>query len=78
MLRTKLRVRGKATAVAHRLLLLSLLLCQVSPMHNEWCDPVLTHQQPVQTCRQFQVHLMTPFSLILLPQPTMNSVVHNR
>ena len=44
MLRTKLRVRGKATAVGHRFLLLSPLLRQMSLMHNERRDPVLTHQ----------------------------------
>ena len=78
MFRTNLTVREKATAAGHRFLLLSLLLRQVSPMHNERRDPVLVHEQPVQTWRQFQVHPMTPFSLNPLPQSTTNSVVYNR
>lgn len=80
MLRTSLTLREKATAAGHRFLLLSLLLRQLSPMHNDRCDPASTHQQPVQTCRQFQVHPMTPFNpdLLHLPRSTTNLIVQNR
>jgi hypothetical protein len=77
ILRTNPRLKGKATAAGHRFLLLSLLLRQLFPTHDERRDPVSTCQQPVQTRRQFQVHPMTMFSLIPLPQSTMNSVIHN-
>ena len=80
MLRTSPRLREKATAAGHRFLLPSLLLRLLSRTHSDRRDPASTHQQPVQTCRQFQVYPMTPFNpdLLPLPQSTTNPIVQNR
>src|SRR6266446_6256061 len=68
----------KAKAVEYRSLL-SPLLRQLSIMHNnERRNLVPTCQQPGQTCRQFQVHTITPFNFLHLPWSTTNTVDHDR
>jgi hypothetical protein len=72
------RLKGKELAAGHRFLLLSLLLRQPSQTPNERRDLESTRHQPVQTCRQIQVHPMTLFYLLPSPQSTTNPVVRNR
>jgi hypothetical protein len=79
MLRTSPRLTVKEMATGHRFLLLSPLLRQLSQTPNERRHLELTHhQQPVQTCHQFQVHPTTTFYLLPFPQSMANPIVHNR
>jgi hypothetical protein len=78
MRRTSPRLKGKEMAVEYRFLLLPLPPRQLSPTPDERHGLVATRQQPVQACRQFEVHPVTPFYLLPLPQPATKPVVHNR
>jgi hypothetical protein len=80
MLTMSPKPREKVKAVGYRFLFLSLLLFlrQLSLPYNEWRNLVSMYQQLVQTCRQFQVHPITPFNPLHLPRSTTNTVVPHR